>query len=341
MEAPRVLAAEQNGPLVAQSEAMREVLGLASRVARLETPVLLVGEPGVGKGAVARHIHRQSNRCHGPFVRVACASLHESEVDEKLFGRIGRGDGASRDGPPGLIESAHRGTLFLDAVSRLPAWAQAKLLDVVQRSDSSGRGGNGDGFPDVRLIAATARDLEAATAANAFHPQLYYYLNVVRLRVPPLRDRREDIRALAEHFLAMVSSVRGLPPGGISWRFSEQAWDRLLRCPWPGNAPQLAGVVARAVLLADRPEIDEACIAESLGPTRPPVASETISVPLAGGLTAMELVIVEEVIRRCHGNKAAAARSLGLHRRTLYRILKRSGSTRTRTQPAVVALNSR
>ena len=309
--------------IVAHSAAMREVLELASRVARLETAVLIQGEPGVGKAGVARYVHGQSRCSQGPFVRVACGALHGSEVDDRLFGPVGWGDPTAPCRAPSLMESAHRGTLFLDEVSQLPAWAQTKLLDVLQQTDGCGPPGNQNTFPDLRLIAATTCDLKDAAARNRFHPELYYYLSAARIRVPPLRHRQEDIRALAEHFLLLAGSVLGRPPDATAWHFSVEAWECLLGYDWPGNAPELASVVARAVVLADDAEIGPACLVESLGETRPRGALETVLVPLGGSLAAMERAIVEEVIRRCRGNKAAAARTLGLHRRTLYRILKK------------------
>ncbi len=180
-------------------------------------------------------------------------------------------------------------------------------------------------MPDVRPIASTTCDLEAAVAEGRFHPSLYYFLNVARIHVPPLSERREDIKPLAEQFLSQVGSVLGGPREGEAWHFSEEAWSCLLRHAWPGNAPQLASVVARAVVMADAPEISRAGVVEALGPVVDPLAAETIPVPLVGGLAEMELAIVKEVIRRCQGNKAAAARSLGLHRRTLYRLLTKKG----------------
>jgi DNA-binding NtrC family response regulator len=337
-----------NDFLVAHCPAMREVLERASKIARLETPVLVDGEPGVGKGSVARHIHRLSRRSQGPMVCVACASLHEPELDERLFGRLGwsgwtgpsagRPAGSPRESdstgywrdagatpPPSLLEAAHQGTLLLGDVSQLPMWAQTKLLDILQQNEAQDRHNAAGAMPNVRPIATTSCNLEAAAAEGRFHPALFYFLNVACIHVPPLRERGDDIKPLAEHFLAQVGSVLGQSRDGAAWHFSEEAWDCLRHHPWPGNAPQLASVVARAVVLAEAGEIGRACVVEALGPVLDPVAGETIPVPLAGGLAEMELAIVKEVIRRCQGNKAAAARSLGLHRRTLYRLLTKKG----------------
>jgi DNA-binding NtrC family response regulator len=335
MEDRRFLAIDDRGQFIARSAAMREVVNLASRIARLEHPVLIQGEPGVGKTSLARYIHSLSGRCRGPLVRVACESLHEHEVEEKLFGQAGGRRAMDEGGPPSLLEASHRGTLLLEGVSHLPMWAQTKLLDVLQQSDGDGRPDRQAVFPDVRLIASTTCDLEAAAAHNRFQPELYYYLNVVRIHVPPLRHRQEDIGALAEHFLAVAGSSRERPVSSMPWRFSKQACECLLRYDWPGNVPQLASVVSRAVMLADDTEIGAECIGQSLGQPHQGHGCETISIPLAGGLKAMELAIIREVIRRCRGNKAATARVLGLHRRTLYRLLEARSSADEEAQTAL------
>jgi DNA-binding NtrC family response regulator len=299
--------------IVACSVAMRAVLDLVGKVATTDTPVLIQGELGVGKAMVAREIQRQSRRAAGPFVHVACGTLREAELNEKLFGEVA--DGLTRDkaGPAGLLQSGGHGTLFLDDVARLPLWAQVKLLDYFQQNKHRRRGA----VLGARLISATTAH------QNEFYAGLYYYLNVVQICIPPLRHRPEDIRRLCEHFLAAVEATRGAPAPGAPRRFSDEAWHSLLGYDWPGNALQLAGVVTRAMILADGPEIGPVHVAESLGREPSPASAEMISLPLAGGLKEMELAVINEVLRRCRGNKAAAARSLGLHRRTLYRLLGR------------------
>jgi DNA-binding NtrC family response regulator len=298
---------------------------LAVKVAPFETPLLIEGEPGVGKATVAREVHRRSRRSDGPFVRVACGSLRDCEVEEKLFGSFGWDCRADDRRPTSFLEAAHRGTLYLDDVSRLPTWVQTRLIELLPQNDRHDSGQQGSILPDVRLVASTTCDLKAAVTENRFCPDLYYYLTPVKISVPPLRRRPEDIRALAEHFLVLAASVRGPPGNGLAWRFSESALECLLHCQWPDNATQLASAVAHAVMLADDAEIGQACVMESLGSARQRSDCETIAVPLTGGLKVMELAIVEEMIRRHRGNKAAAARSLELHRRTLYRILEGKG----------------
>ena len=312
-------------------------------------------------------------------------------MDAELFGQESHSTDGDNRKRPGLIESASGGTLFLDEVSRLPFWASVKLLDVIQQRQYLSYGGLESGPLGVRLIASTAWDLEAAVSQNQFYGGLYYYLSAVYIRVPPLRARREDIAALAQHFLAVADGtsdgrtgphpdplpkgegtwLNPLPKGEGTWlnprpkgegtwlnplpkgeetslpryRFSKEAMDRLAGYDWPGNARELASVVVHAMLLANAEEIGQECVADALGSVRQRAdyagaadedfcpteggrqdacpTAETVSVPLVGGLKQIEQRLIHEVIRRCRGNKAAAARSLGLHRRTLYRLLRK------------------
>jgi DNA-binding NtrC family response regulator len=270
---------------------------------------------------VAREIHRLSRRAAGPLVHVACGVLREAELNEKLFGERAGSFSAETPSLSSLLQSSSQGTLFLEEVSELPLWAQVKLLDCLQPSTSLSREGGSSNSAGVRVIAATTCDPATAMAGNTCYPGLYYYLNVVQIRIPPLRYRQEDIRALGEHFLAAANSRQGSPSHAVPQRLSQEAWQTLLGYDWPGNVLQLASVIARAVTLADGPEIGQEQMAACLGEVQPHSPAELISVPLAGGLKEMEHAIIHEVLRRCRGNKAAAARSLRLHRRTLYRLL--------------------
>ena len=303
---------------------MREILDRVCQVAGTAIPVLLHGEIGVGKTAIAREIHRRSRCAAGPFVRVACGPMRESELEKKLFGESGDSFRADAGRPAGLfgLESGKRGTLFLDGVAQLPVWAQIKLLDALQESSGQSREEGALVPGQVRVIASTTWDLETAVVQNRFDARLYHYLDFFRIDIPPLRHRQEDIRALAEHFLAAAVSEFCPPRHTPPRNFSEEAWQCMLQFDWPGNVLQLAAVVAHAAMLAEGPEIGQAVVAGLLGRARQRPGSETISVPLAGGLREMEQVIVNEIIRRCRGNKAAAARALKLHRRTLYRLLE-------------------
>ncbi len=311
-----------DGHVIARSAAMHEILDLVRKSAGTNVPVLIQGEIGAGKQTIAREIHRQSPRAAKPFTHVVCGSLRESDVEEKLFGQSWGSLRKGAGGPASLSESSQYSTLFLDGVAQLPFWAQVKLLDALQRSNGRGREDGVVVAAEVRVIASSTCDLEAAVVENRFFSGLYYYLNAVRINVPPLRHRQEDIPALAEYFLAAAAAKFVPPRGRLPWRFSTEACQSLLRYDWPGNVLQLAAVVAHAAMLAEGPEIGHACVASLLGRARQRPDSEAISVPLAGGLREMELAIINETIRRCRGNKAAAARALRLHRRTLYRLLE-------------------
>jgi DNA-binding NtrC family response regulator len=328
--------------LAACSPAMTAVVELAERVAATDAAVLIQGEIGTGKALLAYHIHQQSRRAGGPFVRVACEAMREAEVDEMLFGSspasstqgvLGpaghhgqeNGDGQASHPGDGLLAAAAGGTLLLQNVARLPFATQVKLFDALPGGDRDWPSLPGACRSDVRIIALTRENLKTAVAEGRFYSGLYYLLDVVPVVVPPLRERREDIRRLAEHFLATVGRAWGL---GERPYFSQQAWETLLAADWPGNARQLAAMVTRAVALSGGGQIPRECVAELLESGAPSQgAADTLCLPLAGGLRAMERWIIEEVIRRCRGNKAAAARTLGLHRRTLYRMLEEGGPT--------------
>jgi DNA-binding NtrC family response regulator len=341
------------------SGAMRRVWDLVDKIAPTNSAVLIRGEPGVGKETIAREIHRRSGRANRALVRMACGAVCEDQLDTQLFGRDGFRSAAGEPLPhSGLLGRSDRGTLFLKGISELPTWAQVKLLDCLQQSEYQQPATvaptraptegwsrcptvpDGPAPLDVRVVATTTCDLDAAVAEGRFHSGLYYYVNIVEIRVPPLRERPEDIRTLAECFLLRLGQAQGPRADGLPRRFSEEAWQRLLQYDWPGNARELARVVAHAVMLSDRPEIGAASVAVSLSKARCQRDCEAISVPLAGGLKAIERSVIGAVIERCGGNKAKAARVLGLHRRTLYRLLQeraRSHGTRDAEAAAPIA----
>jgi DNA-binding NtrC family response regulator len=313
---------QANGRIVAVSGAMREVVNLIAKIAPSDAALLIEGEPGTGKRLVAQEMHRHSRRANGPFVRVACGTLRESEIDARLFGHHERAVDGADFVRPSLLQCSAGGTLFLHDLTELPIWAQVKLLDVLHDGGLSG-GGNEPTRVNCRIIASVTGNVDEALARGDLSADLYYHLSVIRIYLPPLRHRQQDIRALAQHFLNIASQQLAARPGAAARRFSQEAWDCLLRYDWPGNATQLASVVAHAVVLSDGEEIGKPCIAEVLSSARcHQTHSDAISVPLIGGLRGMERSIIDEVIQRCRGNKAAAARALGLHRRTLYRILQ-------------------
>jgi DNA-binding NtrC family response regulator len=318
--AARVPAGSGDGPddpIVARSAAMRRLCDLVAKIAPAVTAVLIRGESGVGMGTLARAIHRQSCRAGLPLVHIDARAVREADLAVWLFGaRHGDIEGKQQ----GLLQEAQGGTAFLSRVDNLPRWAQVQLLDALQHGCVRHAS---DLWPtpiDMRVIASSTNDLEAAVAEGRFSRRLYYYLNVIAVRVPPLRQRREDFEILAQRCLAQAVARQGVAHGP-PWRFAAGAWECLRSYDWPGNLPELASVVARAVAISDGPEVGREAI-DLPPPGVPGGRCETFPVPLVGGLRQIERSIIDEVIQRCGGNKAAAARALGLHRRSLYRILK-------------------
>jgi DNA-binding NtrC family response regulator len=311
----------ESARFIAASRLTQEVLETAWRCAPTDAPVLIHGEPDTGKELLAREMHRRSRRAAGPFVHVACGALRDSELAQRLFGQPDRAIERGAEAPGSLLEKVHGGTLFLENVAELPLWAQVKLLDVLQQERCFRAGSNESVALDVRVMASTAVDLRAAVARDAFLSSLYYYLNVVEIHVPPLRHRPQDIRPLAERCLALANSMRNGQGTAAPRRFSDDAFQCLTDYAWPGNILQLRSVVTHAVLLAEDDEISGATVAKLLGAFIPHNDADTVSVPLMGGLKDIERAVIAAVIERCGGNKAAAARMLRLHRRTLYRIL--------------------
>lgn len=336
--APASCMEQLDGRFVAETEAMRRIADLVVKIAPTAAAVLVCGESGVGKEVVARAVHRQSRRAAGPFVHVACGAIPEAEIEPRLFGGHRRALESNGQVSQGLLGYAHGGTIFLANVDRLPMWCQIRLFDAFRTGKFRPPGAFETPPLDVRVVASTARDLETAAAEGRFDDGLYHLLNAVVIAVPPLRRRRQDVKLLAERCLAEISLGQGVAPGNLGHRFTDEAWDCLLGYDWPGNLTELRSVVARAVALSDGPVIDKGAVDWiKRKPCRP--AAETISVPLTPDLRAIERSIVEEVVLRCRGNKAAAARALGIHRRTLYRVLDegvgnpRAGQSRAPTPP--------
>jgi DNA-binding NtrC family response regulator len=305
------------GGFVARSPAMRKVLDMAAKIGPTDGPVLIEGEPAVGKESLARIIHQQSNRAGGPFVRVPCGGIPKNQLFDQLFGKAGNGSPKKHRTDRSFLTCAKGGTLFLDGISNLPLWAQIKLYDVLRGGWQNYFGDAETPPPTTRVIASTACDLETAVARGRFHSSLYFYLNIAKIHVPPLRFRAEDIRPLGEHILMLVNSAKGDAPH----RFSEEAWQRLLHYDWPGNIVELSSVIIRAIIAANSEEITMEDVAALFRKHPHPQPSNAISVPLGGNLREIERYIIREVIRRCHGNKTAAAQSLKVPRRTLYRLL--------------------
>jgi DNA-binding NtrC family response regulator len=294
--------------LVARSPAMCAVLEAARKAAATDASVLLLGESGTGKSQLARFIHFSSPRAGGPLVELHCSALPESLLESELFGHV-RGAFTGADRPrTGHLEGADGGTLFLDEIGELPSSTQVKLLRFLQEREFSPVGTAETRKVEVRVIAATNRDLTAAVKAGAFREDFFYRLNVFGLTVPPLRERREDIGALIDSFL----EARGLPLDKVT----PEARARLQGLPWPGNVRELFNTLERALLLAGEEPVGKGWI-ESAPQTR---AGPTADALLVEGfnLDAFERELVAAALARAGGNKSAAARLLGVTRRTLY-----------------------
>ena len=309
----------QVGNLVGQSHQMAEIYTRIARVASLDTTVLIQGETGTGKELVARAIHTASARAAQPFVVVDCAALPETLFESELFGHErGAFTGASST-RRGLLETSAGGTCFLDEIAELTAPLQAKLLRALQERAIRRVGGN-DPIPvDVRIVAATNRDLHAVVGAGAFRDDLYYRLNVVTLTVPPLRVRASDIPLLAQHFLEKFASETGRPVK----RLTREAQALLASHHWPGNVRELEHAIERAVALAS----SETLLASDLPAHVRQEPERAPQLPAAGmTLADVKRWYVNKVLEEAGGNKLRAADLLGIDRRTLYRILERQAT---------------
>jgi transcriptional regulator with PAS, ATPase and Fis domain len=306
------------GDIVARSAAMRRVLGLAERVATVDAPVLLTGESGCGKERIARHIHALSRRSSGPFIPVNCGALPEHLLESELFGHVkGAFTGADRH-HQGLFEAAAAGTLLLDEVGEIPLAVQVKLLRVLQDREVRPVGSSKSGKVDVRIVAATNRDLGEMVRARAFRKDLYYRLKVVSIEVPPLRQRREDILPLAHAFVRRNCDTYHCGPCSLSAR----ALDRLLAYPWPGNVRELEHAMERAVVLAEgKPRIEESDLPPEIltgGEVPPPDES---LLPLA----ELERRHILRVLALHGGGRKETAKTLGIGTNTLWRKLRTYG----------------
>ena len=304
-------------PIIGSHPAMVELFKLVSRVAGTKSSVLIIGESGTGKELIARTIHEASPRRDGAFVAVNCTTLSETLLESELFGHVKGAFTGAIERRPGLFLEANRGTVFLDEVGDMSLSMQAKLLRVLQEQEVKPVGGTETVPVDVRVVAATHQDLEALARAGRFRLDLYYRLHVVALRVPPLRERRDDIPLLANHFLREYGVIADRPIQG----FSRTAVERLLAHAWPGNVRELENVVERAVALAPGSTVEEGDLPDKLlAHAKAPKPSSRSEQPTLDEMIRRHVV---EALAQTQGNKSEAARVLGIPRRTLYRMLER------------------
>jgi len=309
--------------LIGHSRAMKPVFDLIAQVADAESVVLIRGESGTGKELVASAIHRRSRRARGPFVKVNCAALSESLLESELFGHEeGAFTGATRL-RQGRFELANGGTLFLDEVGEMSPSTQAKLLRVLQSYEFERVGGSETLHVSVRVIAATDADLEARVREGRFREGLFFRLNVVPLRIPPLRERREDIPLLVHAFLRRFAERNQKDVAGIT----PDALHRLVAHSWPGNVRELENCIERMVVTSDKRILD----VDNLPPEVLPSATQ-LSVPFPVGLTMREIEerAIRETLAATHGNRSEAARLLGIALRTLHRKIADFGIERLR-----------
>ena len=308
----------QLGDLVGCSESMQQVFEMARKVAACDVSVLILGETGTGKELLARAIHRLSQRASGRFVAFSCANLPEPLIDDELFGH----EKGAFTGAVGLrrgrFEVADQGTVFLDEIGDLAPDLQAKLLRVLQERSFERLGSSTPLNTDVRVICATHQDLEEMVQDGRFRMDLYFRLNVVQLRIPPLRERREDIPLLAKLFLQQYAKQFGKPPE----RITELAMRALEEYSWPGNVRELENVIQRAVALSEGESIELSNLPERI--------HIGINEPLASAnyeeaVHAFKRRLLVGTLRNCKGNRAEAARKLGITRGSLHRLLNQLG----------------
>ena len=295
-----------------------EVLRLAEQVGPTESTVLILGESGTGKEVLARHIHQLSPRRDGPFMSLNCGALPESLLESELFGHVkGAFTGAVRD-KVGLFAAARSGTFFLDEIAEMTPALQVKLLRVLQEREALPVGATEPIPVDVRVIAATNRDLDEEMRRGGFRSDLYYRLNVISLQLPPLRERREDIPLLVDAFLRRLAEQRGQPPR----RLSAATEEAILVYDWPGNVRELENALEHAVTVSAGPEIDPDALPERITAPKPQPLVQERPHPNPT-LDAIERAYILWVLQAEGGNKTRAAEVLGIDPSTLYRKLAR------------------
>jgi transcriptional regulator with PAS, ATPase and Fis domain len=300
------------GPMIGRSDTWRTVVAAALRVASTNTTVFLQGESGTGKEVVARFIHRASPRKNGPFVAINCAALPEQLLESELFGYERGAFTGAQQTKAGQIELAARGVLFLDEVSEMSPAAQAKFLRFLQEREFQRLGGTRTQKADVRIIAASNRDLCDAIERGTFREDLFYRLQVFDIPLPPLRERISDIPLLANGFLEEFGHAMGRPPA----RLEDEALKALLSYSWPGNVRELRNVLERAAILSDEGVIERRHLS---------LRAKTAAAASPHDLGMMERQTIENVLRQTDGNKSKTARRLGLTRTQLYVRLRRYG----------------
>lgn len=308
--------------LIFRSPEMERVVKTAIRVASVDSTVLLLGESGVGKGMIAKLIHKHSERSKGPFIRVDCASIPDSLMESELFGyEKGAFTGAKVEGKPGLFELAHGGTLFLDEIGEIPLGSQSKLLRFLEEYEITRVGGINPRKINVRIIAATNRNIEEMVSSKHFRKDLYYRLNVIPIHISPLRERKEDIAGLIFHFLETFNNTyhrrKTLSPLVI---------DSLCKCEFSGNVRELANLIERLVVLSESDRIEINDLPDSIQikdvPMIPNFVPPSEDLPLKKALERCESIILERALKKC-GSQRKASKILKVAQATISRKMKR------------------
>jgi DNA-binding NtrC family response regulator len=312
--------------LVGVSAPMKEVFRIMTRVSATEGTVLVLGESGTGKELVARAIHRRSARTGGPFVAVNCSAIPATLIESEFFGTERGAFTDAKESRPGRFELARQGTLFLDEVGDLPLEAQAKLLRALQEKEITRLGGRRTVPIDVRVIAATNKDLHSEVEAGRFRQDLYFRLDVLSLRLPPLRERGEDIGILIDYFLAEL----GRETGASELPLSAEARRLLLAHDWPGNVRELENVLRRALVVSDGSAIRAVDLPARLrgAPETPPEAAgeqSSLATMVARTVERVERALIQSALAACRGNRSAAADQLGINRKTLFNKMRQYG----------------
>ena len=315
--------------LIGPSEAMREVHKRIGLAAASTAPVLVLGETGTGKEMVARALHRHSPRAGAPFVAINCAAIPKELLESELFGHVrGAFTGATGD-RPGCFRAADGGVLLLDEIGDMPLAVQAKILRTLQEGEVTPLGSHRTVEVDVRVVAATHRDLGVAVQDGSFREDLFYRLNVLSIRVPPLRDRLADILPLSEHFLRRAAARDGGVPAKA---LSAEAAQRLLSHPWPGNVRELRNLMERCHVLVRHRVIDvgdlgldTAVATASRAPSDAELPTAWLDDELPAAVERLERLLIAHALAQTQGNRAEAARRLGIHRQLLYKKMAQYG----------------
>ncbi len=298
------------------SPKMKEVSQLISRVAKSSSTILITGDSGVGKEVVARTIHQESLRCNSPFIDISCAAIPETLLESELFGYEKGSFTGAEAAKPGLFELANGGTLFLDEIGEIGAVLQTKLLRVIETRSFFRVGGTKQISVDVRILAATNKDLRQAVDEGKFRKDLYYRLNTISIEIPTLKERKEDIPLLVREFVAEFDRTE-------QRRFSEEAMEALERFPWPGNVRELRNVVERALLISPHMLIDREDLPREIAEYRPTADRPSTEQPLTAlSLPEMERRQIANVLQQTRWHRGKAAELLAISPKTLYRKIK-------------------